>query len=86
MICLDYRHAKLWCCEDISKIENYDKAIADKTQTWVCHHKDIPRSGSRWVKYGMTRNAIMKKLHLGRKQVEQLDKDNKLIEVINELD
>lgn len=26
-------------CEDISKIENYDKAIADTTQTWHCHHR-----------------------------------------------
>lgn len=24
---------------DYSKIENYDKAIADTTQTWHCHHK-----------------------------------------------
>lgn len=29
-----------FCCEDISKIENYDKAVADKTQTWHCHHKN----------------------------------------------
>lgn len=28
-----------FCCEDISKIENYDLAIADKTQTWDCHHR-----------------------------------------------
>lgn len=28
-----------FCCEDISKIENYDKAVADKTQSWHCHHK-----------------------------------------------
>lgn len=28
-----------YCCEDISKIENYDKAIVDKSQTWICHHK-----------------------------------------------
>ena len=27
-----------FCKEDISKIENYDKAIADTTQTWECHH------------------------------------------------
>ena len=24
---------------EIHKIENYDKAINDKTQTWVCHHR-----------------------------------------------
>ena len=32
--------AKKYCKEDISKIENYEKAIADKTQTWACHHRD----------------------------------------------
>lgn len=30
---------KKYCCEDISKIENYAKAIADATQTWSCHHR-----------------------------------------------
>ena len=28
-----------YCCEDISLIENYDKAIKDKSQTWLCHHR-----------------------------------------------
>ncbi len=28
-----------YCCEDISLIENYYKAIADKTQIWICHHR-----------------------------------------------
>lgn len=27
-------------CTDYTKIENYDKAIADETQTWQCHHRD----------------------------------------------
>ena len=31
--------AKAYCSEDLSLIENYDKAIADTTQTWDCHHK-----------------------------------------------
>ena len=31
--------AKKYCCEDISKIENYEKAVADTTQTWDCHHR-----------------------------------------------
>lgn len=31
--------AKKYCKEDISKIENYDKAINDPTQTWICHHR-----------------------------------------------
>ena len=30
---------KKYCREDISLIENYDKAINDKTQTWDCHHR-----------------------------------------------
>lgn len=33
------RQVKRYCCEDISKIENYDKAMADTTQTWECHHR-----------------------------------------------
>lgn len=32
-------NVKKFCCEDISKIENYYKAVNDKTQTWDCHHK-----------------------------------------------
>ena len=28
-----------FCKDDISKIENYDKAVADKTQSWDCHHR-----------------------------------------------
>lgn len=34
------KYTKMLCKEDISKIENYDKAIADTTQVWVLHHKD----------------------------------------------
>lgn len=33
------RSAKAFCKDDISLIENYDKAIADNTQTWDCHHR-----------------------------------------------
>ncbi len=28
-----------YCCEDISKIENYNIAIADTQTMWHCHHK-----------------------------------------------
>lgn len=32
--------AKQYCCEDISLIENYDKAMNDKSNTvWICHHR-----------------------------------------------
>ena len=30
--------AKSYCCEDLSLIENYSLAVADTTQTWICHH------------------------------------------------
>ena len=30
---------KTYCCEDLSKIENYDVAINDKSQTYDCHHR-----------------------------------------------
>lgn len=31
---------KYFCKDDVSLIENYDKAIADDTQVWDCHHKN----------------------------------------------
>ena len=37
MICFEY--AKKYCKDDISSIENYDKAIADSNQVWDCHHR-----------------------------------------------
>ena len=37
MICEN--QVKKYCREDISLIENYDKAINDNTQTWDCHHR-----------------------------------------------
>ena len=36
-------NATEFCCEDISLIENYDKAIADTAHKWVCHHRDEVR-------------------------------------------
>lgn len=30
---------KYYCCEDISLIENYDKAINDLTEKYDCHHR-----------------------------------------------
>lgn len=34
----EYNVSKI-CREDISLIENYDKAVKDKIQTWHCHHR-----------------------------------------------
>ena len=36
---INKRSAKAFCRDDISQIENYDKAIADTTQVWHCHHR-----------------------------------------------
>lgn len=36
---ISFEYAKSYCCEDISKIENYEKAMADTSQTWECHHR-----------------------------------------------
>lgn len=56
---ITYR-TKRYCCEDISRIENYEKAIADETQIWHCHHRaeilpcgrysqdDLKRHGLYW--------------------------------------
>ena len=35
---INERQARKFCKEDLSKIKNYDLAIADTTQTWHCHH------------------------------------------------
>ena len=35
---IDEKEARKYCKEDISKIENYELAIADTTRTWLCHH------------------------------------------------
>lgn len=35
---INEKQAKKFCKEDISKIKNYDLAIADTTQTWDLHH------------------------------------------------
>lgn len=36
MIC---QSVYLYCKDDISLIENYEKAFNDKNETWICHHK-----------------------------------------------
>ena len=33
-------YAKKYCKEDISLIENYEQAVNDNNQMWVCHHKE----------------------------------------------
>lgn len=37
MICI--KRVKRFCREDISLIENYEKALNDPNETWHCHHR-----------------------------------------------
>lgn len=32
-------YSNIYCKDEISKIENYDKAMSDNTQIWHCHHR-----------------------------------------------
>lgn len=34
-----YKNVLEFCCEDVSMIENYDKALSDVDETWDCHHR-----------------------------------------------
>ena len=36
---INEKTARKYCRDDLSKIENYEKAIADTTQTWDLHHR-----------------------------------------------
>lgn len=36
---ISVEQARKYCYQDISLIENYERAVADKTQTWDCHHR-----------------------------------------------
>lgn len=44
---IDEGRAYGYCIEDISKIENYDKAKKDNSHIWICHHKLEIRDGYR---------------------------------------
>lgn len=39
-----YKNAYKFCREPLENVENYDKAIADKNETWQCHHRDEIRT------------------------------------------
>lgn len=45
---------KIFCCEDPRLIENYELAIADKTQMWECHHRNgIQYSKAELIEMGL---------------------------------
>ena len=50
---INFRYAKSYCKDDISLIENYDKAIADKDNIWDCHHRrEIETSRKKLIEIG----------------------------------
>lgn len=61
---INARCAKKFCRDDISKIENYDNAIADTTQTWICHHRTE-------IWWNCTRKELIEnECYYGRKALE----------------
>lgn len=57
MICI--QTIKKFCKEDPSMIENYDKAIADNTQTWHCHHRDEIRTLPSGIKVYRSKQELI---------------------------
>lgn len=55
--------AKKYCKDDISKIENYDKAINDQTETWACHHRlGLTHSSKELERLGLYENRPAEEL------------------------
>ena len=55
---INEQNANAYCIEDISLIENYQSAINDKTQIWICHHRreiqdGIKISSTELIKQGL---------------------------------
>ena len=52
-------NARRFCCEDISTIENYDKAITDQDRTWDCHHRlEIGNNGEVVSREGLIDHGL----------------------------
>ena len=76
---IDKKRAIKYCKDDISLIENYDKAFSDTTQMWHCHHrretifsrKDLIEIGEYYNRPAcelifLTKSEHMKLHHLGK--------------------
>lgn len=53
MICKETVYS--YCKDDVTQIENYEKAVNDDTQTWHCHHRletDLCLSSDELIKQG----------------------------------
>ncbi len=76
-------NAKKFCCEDISLIENYDKAISDDSQVWHCHHRlEITEDGILTPDDLKAKNMYFKRpaselIFLTKKEHEDLHRENR---------
>lgn len=53
------KDSRKYCCENISKIENYDRAIADYRKMWHCHHRrETPEEGIALSKEDLLKNNL----------------------------
>ena len=52
---INKRNAKLFCCEDISLIENYNEAI-NSSEVRICHHRlgiDLGKGSEELIDMGL---------------------------------
>ena len=47
---INVKQAKSFCCDDISMIENYKKAVSNNEYMWHCHHKLGLYFDKQWMK------------------------------------
>ena len=55
---ISIKQAQRYCKEDISLIENYDKAVNDITQTWLIHHRDEIKTLPSGIRVVRTRQEL----------------------------
>ena len=60
---INFKKLSLYCRGEFEKIEHYEQALADKTQTWECHHRleltidgEFAHSGEELDRMGMYKN------------------------------
>lgn len=53
------KQVNLYCCDDVSKIENYSLAITDMEHTWDCHHRlEIGKNGESISRHDLISHGL----------------------------
>lgn len=55
---LSFKQVQKYCIDDISLIENYEKAIADVSQIWECHHRLEISDGKKTSRAELIRRGL----------------------------